>query len=516
MSAPPQAPPLLEALLDPRLYGDDVTEVRIVETHISWVLLTGAHAYKIKKPVELAFLDFSSLAQRRHFCEEELRLNKRLAPQIYLDVVPIGGSPQTPELGAEPAIEYAVKMRQFPDDARLDRQLRDLDEAVLLEFAEHLARFHAQLPALPNAVPPSEEAAQVIRATDANLADLSKLVHDAALAAALKDIAAWTQQQSAALEPSVARRLGGNAHKECHGDLHLENLLIDEGEIVAFDALEFDPKLREIDVISEASFLAMDLLAHDRPDLAYGFLTRYLETGGDYGGLAVLRFYLVYRAMIRAKVRAIKAAQAKKSDPNELIPYFRTAQSLIRPRQPLLVITHGLSASGKTHITNELIGGLPALRVRSDLERKRLEGLAANASSGSEVGAGLYADGSSERTYARLLDVADLALSNGFDVIADATFLARDERRAFAYLAAQRRARFAILDCAAPVDVLRERIAKRAVGGGQPSEATHEVLDYQLAHQDPIDDKERAATLTIDTQGPPDFAALIRKLVAAD
>ncbi|HLF11293.1 MAG TPA: AAA family ATPase, partial [Gammaproteobacteria bacterium] len=384
-----------------------------------------------------------------------------------------------------------------------------------LDFGEHLARFHADLPALPNTVPPHEEAATVIRAVVDNLRELGELAKDAALLDQLKTIRTWTERQCAAIEPVVARRLGGQAHKECHGDLHLENLLVLRGKILAFDALEFDPALREIDVISEASFLAMDLLAHGRPDLAYGFLTRYLETGGDYDGIEVLRFYLVYRAMIRAKVRAIKVAQAGAgmNDRNELVPYFEVAGDLIRARRPLLLITHGLSGSGKTHITNALIGRLPALRVRSDLERKRLHGLGADAASGSGVGAGLYAADSSKQTYARLYEVGDWALSNQFNVIVDATFLRHDERRAFRRLAQERDARFAILDCVAPAGVLRKRIAHRAAGR-QASEATRQVLDYQLANQDPLDAAERAVAITLDTQGAVDYEQLIVQLSA--
>jgi len=489
-----------------------------VETHISWVFLTGRYAYKIKKPIKLPFLDFSSLEQRRYFCEEELRLNRRLAAELYIDVVPIGGTPQNPRIGAQPAIEYAVKMRQFPDDARLDRRLeaRNFEQTALLDFAERMADFHRALPALPNKVPPHAEAATVIESVIANLQQLRELLKDAAFLDRLEEIRSWTDRQCAPIEPVIARRLGGRAHKECHGDLHLENLLILGGKIVAFDALEFDSRLREIDVISEASFLTMDLLAHERPDLAYGFLTRYLETGGDYDGIEVLRFYLVYRAMIRAKVRAIKAAQAgpRNTDQHELTPYFDVASKLVQARRPLLVITHGLSGSGKTHITNGLIGRLPALRVRSDLERKRLHGLDAYADSGSPIGGGLYAADSSEQTYARLREVGDGALRNQFDVIVDATFLRRGERRAFQRLAEERNARFVILDCVAAARTLYERIEKRTAARHEASEGNRQVLDYQLTHLEPLDTEEQAAAIRVDTEAALDNGHLGTQLAA--
>jgi hypothetical protein len=511
-------PPLIRALADPRAYGEGVSSVRCVETHISWVFLTGRYAYKIKKPVKLPFLDFSSLEQRRHFCEEELRLNRRLAGELYVAVVPIGGSAQTPAIGAQPAIEYAVKMHQFPDDARLDRRLRagKLDQAPLVDFANRLAEFHRALPVLPNTIPPRQQAAAVVRAVLDNLADLGALVTDADLAARLEKVRSWTDRQCIALEPVIARRLAGRAHKECHGDLHLENLLCIHGKIVAFDALEFDPKLREIDVISEASFPTMDLLAHGRRDLAFAFIARYLEAGGDYQGIEVLRFYLVYRAMIRAKVRAIKAAQAPEADRHELIPYFDAARQLLAPRRPLLAITHGLSGSGKTHITDTLIGLVPALRVRSDLERKRLHGLQADEDSGSPIGGGLYAPDASAQTYGHLREVAESALRNHFDIIVDAAFLRRDERRVFQQLAGEHGARFAIIDCVAAPSVLRERIEKRAAEGRQASEASRQVLDYQLAQQVPLATEEHAATITVDTESAPDYPGLIARLSALE
>jgi hypothetical protein len=260
----------------------------------------------------------------------------------------------------------------------------------------------------------------------------------------------------------------------------------------------------------------MDLLAHGRPDLAYGFVTRYLECGGDYDGIEVLRFYLVYRAMIRAKVRAIKAAQAgdRNTGQHELIAYFDVASTLAQARRPLLTITHGLSGSGKTHITNRLIGQVPALRVRSDVERKRLHGFDAYADSGSPIGGGLYAADASEQTYARLRELADCALRNQFDVIVDATFLRRGERRAFQRLAEERDARFVILDCVASARTLHERLEKRTAAGRQASEGNRQVLDYQLTHDEPLDAEEQAGTIRVDTEETLDYRQLGLRLAA--
>jgi aminoglycoside phosphotransferase family enzyme/predicted kinase len=508
-------PPFVEALTSPECYDHPVEQVRLVETHISWVFLTGELAYKVKKPLKLPFLDFSTLERRRYFCEEELRLNRRLAEELYLDVVPIGGEPAAPRIGRQPAFEYAVKMRQFPDSARLDRRLEagDLPAAALLDFAEALARFHAALPPLEVEPPEPGRGSAIVAGALRNLVELEEWLRGADQRRSFAELRSWTERQCAAIEPILAERAASGAHRECHGDLHLENLLISAGRIVAFDALEFDPKLREIDVISEASFLAMDLLAHRRADLAYGFLNRYLEVCGDYAGIGVLRFYLVDRALVRAKVRAIKAAQTvSTADDDELLPYLAVAGELTRPREPLLLITHGLSGSGKTYVSSELVARLPALRVRSDLERKRLHGLAPSARTKSPIGGGLYAADVSAATYERLASIADRALANGFDVIVDATFLAAGERERFRRLAAARRARFAVLDCVAPEAVLRGRIDARDAAARDASEATRGVLDYQLAHQEPLTRAEQAVTVTVATDAPIDHEALARQL----
>ena len=503
-------PSLVAALKRPEAYDHDVAAVRVAETHISWVFLTGAYAYEIKKPVKFSFLDFSTLERRRRFCEEELRLNRRLAPRLYLGVVPIGGDPSAPRVGAEPAFEYAVKMREFPEDARLDRRLEAgaLAADALRAFGARLAAFHAAQPPLA----PRAPAAGVVAAARENFTGLAGHLRARELRD-LEPLRAWTEARVASVVPLLERRAALGRYRECHGDLHLENLLWLDGEILAFDALEFDAELREIDVASEAAFLAMDLGAHGRADFAYEFLTAYLEAGGDYEALDVLRFYLVYRALVRAKVRALKAAQrSAEAGRAEVGPYLDTARELVAPRTPLLVITHGLSGSGKTHLTQALVGPLRAVRARSDLERKRLHGLDAGARTGSGVGAGLYDARATERTYARLAEVAATALRSGFDAIVDAAFLRRVERTAFARLAADAGARFAILDCAAPESELRSRIVARSAAGRDASEADLAVLDHQLAAHEPLAPGEQSATVRVATDAPLDLPSLAAAL----
>jgi aminoglycoside phosphotransferase family enzyme/gluconate kinase len=497
------------ALRDARCYGRGVTRVRLVETHVSWVFLTGRYAYKVKKPVKLPFVDFSTLALRRRFCREELRVNRRLASALYLAVVPIGGSPSAPRVGRTPAFEYAVKMREFPAAARLDRLLAAgrLPRAALAEFGARLARFHGGLPPL------RRSATGEVGATALNNIDELATYLDRDSRERLATLRSWTEKRARSLQPVFAQRAAAGAHRECHGDLHLQNLLWRDGAIMAFDALEFDRKLRDIDVISETAFLAMDLRAHGRADLSYQFVNRYLEVSGDYDGVEVLPFYLVHRALVRAKVAAIKRAQGA-TDERDHEQYLATASELAARTRPLLLITHGLSGSGKTFVTDELVSRLPALRVRSDLERKRLHGLEAAARTGSGLGAGLYAGAATRNTYDALARVADRLLRNGQNAIVDATFLRRSERLDFRQIAAANAARFAILDCTASETELRRRVASRARAGRDASEADRDVLEYQLRTQDPLERAERRVTVAVDTSRPiryDELAASLRK-----
>jgi len=471
------------------------------------VLLTGEYAYKIKKPLKLPFLDFSSLEQRKHFCDEELRLNRRLAPDLYLAVVPIGGTPESPRIGSEPAIEYAVKMRQFPSDARLDRRLGSggVDAAMLRAFADRLARFHSSLRVL--------EPRDARKAAVAAMADNFSTLEEHVPRADLDAVRTWVERAAPAVVAAIRHRAASGRYRECHGDLHLENMLVHDGEIVAYDALEFDPTLREIDVASEIAFLTMDLGAHGRSDLAFVFLNRYLEASGDYDSLEVLRFYLVYRALVRAKVRAIKAAQnAAESGRDALEPYLTAARGVVAPRTPVLVITHGLSCSGKTHLTDQLLGPLNAVRARSDLERKRLHGLAEDARTGSPVEGGIYDVSAGRRAYARLAEIAGAALRNGFDALVDATFLRRADRDEFAELASAARARFAILDCHAPESELRRRLAAREGARRDASEAGIEVLEQQLVRNEPLGADERRRTVRVATDRELDASVVAERL----
>ncbi|HEU0278114.1 MAG TPA: AAA family ATPase [Rhodanobacteraceae bacterium] len=476
---------LITALMQ-TLAAETSTPPEVLETHISWVLLAGDFAYKVKKPVRLPFADFSTLAARRHYCEEELRLNRRLAPQVYLDVVPITGRPDAPRFGgAGEALDYAVRMRRFAQDAMFDHLLAAgrLRPEHLDRLAERIARFHTEAPVTREPAFGTPE--RVLQPALDNFTELTAHA-DAGRRTALDRLAAWTRDAYRTLAPTLAARHRGGFIRECHGDLHLRNIVLLDDQPVPFDCIEFSDELRWIDVMSEVAFLVMDLLDRGQPTLAYRFLDAYLAHTGDYAGVAVLRFYLAYRALVRAKVHALRARQMG-DDANESARlqaatdhYIELADEVAHGAKPALIIMHGLSGSGKSRIAAALVKTLHAIRLRSDVERKRLFGLAATADSQSAVGAGLYGADASARSYNRLADLARPILDAGYPIIVDAAFLARAQRDSFRGLAHEAAVPFRIVDCHADPVVLRDRIAARATDTAEPSEATTAVLEHQL------------------------------------
>jgi len=488
----------------------------VLETHISWVLLAGEYAYKIKKPVALGFLDFATLQRRRFYCEEELRLNRRTAPRLYLEVVPITGSESAPRLGGQgEAIEYAVRMRRFPQEALLSgmAQAGALGPGQIDALARATAAFHARA-ARAEGAQAFGTAAEVLAPAMQNFDQIEALVGPGEEMSELERLRAWTRDEHARLRQAFEARKAGGFVRECHGDLHLGNVALIDGQPTPFDGIEFSEALRWIDVMSDVAFVVMDLADRRLPRLAYRFLNAYLEDTGDYAGLSVLRFYLVYRALVRAKVACIRvhqrgvAAEELRRGESEHLQYLRLAHSLASGSRRALVLMHGLSGSGKTTVARQLIDALGVLRVRSDVERKRLVGLEAQARSGSALGAGLYAADLTARTYARLADLARAIVAAGYPAVVDATFLSRAQRGAFAALAHELGVPFAIADCQAPEAVLRERVALRERAARDASEAGLAVLEQQLASREPLSGDELRARVVFDTSVGPDAAAV--------
>ena len=495
---------LVQALLRQAAPGTGDEAPQLLETHISWVLLTGSLAYKIKKPVRLSFLDFSTLDRRKAACEDELRLNRLLAPQLYLDVAPITGSREQPCLGGRgAALEYAVKMRRFPQSWTLDRRLQEghLETMELQRFGEALAQLHQRAASAP-AGSRFGEPAQVQAPLQDTLQELRAGAPPGSRAE-LEYVDTGMKAALAALTPLMAERKSSKHIRDCHGDLHLGNLVrLDEG-IVPFDRIEFSDDLRWIDGISDVAFLVMDLDRRGQVDLAYAFLAAYLEAGGDYEGLRLLRYYEVYRALVRAKVAMIRGrASGDDSDTSaaaECSAYLQWAAHCIRGRRPGLVLMHGLAGSGKTRLSEKLIRHLPAVRVRSDLERKRMHAMQPLERGDAAPGAGLYSAAASLRLYERLTDIAQAALEGGETLIVDAAFLKAAERRRFFELAARLDAPCVIVHCTAPVAELERRVRHRAAEGRDASDAGIAVLHAQSGWQEALEPAEQACTLAVDT-----------------
>jgi aminoglycoside phosphotransferase family enzyme len=494
---------LVDALCSHRYFPHNP---KVEETHISWVLLTGHDAYKIKKSVDLGFLDFSTLEARHFYCGEELRLNRRLAPGLYLDVVAIGGSPEQPMLGGEPAIEYAVHMRRFAQTSMMNRMLERgrITPAHIDKLAAVIADFHT---ALPPAVADSPfcATAEIEKAALQNFESLPQLLSapdDLAMLEAVREASAL---EFAACEPRYRQRAAQGFVRECHGDLHLGNIVLLDDMPTPFDGIEFSAALRWIDVISEISFPVMDLLRRGQPQLAWRLLNAYLESTGDYQGCGVLRFYLAYRAMVRAKIAAIRAGQrgAAKAilELKSCRSYLGLAHECLTQRRPALIITHGLPGCGKSTFAQIALERLGAIRIRSDVERKRLFGLAALADSKLQIATGIYGEDATRRTYARLHELARGLIAAGLTVIIDAAFLRHAERESFCALAKELAVPFVIASLQTDAAVLAGRLAQRSSRGNDASEADVSVLQKLQAAQEPLMDVELAATVVFINNG---------------
>jgi hypothetical protein len=486
-------PLLVQSLLtDPACYDHPVAKVELVETHISWVLLTGCYAYKIKKPVNLGFLDFSTLALREQDCRDELRLNRRLAADYYLDAVAITGRPDAPRInGSGEPLEFAVKMRQFPADATLDRCAGrgELGNLQIDALAARLAHFHLSECERSTADSLWGEPETIAFPVEENFQVLARCIK----ADELADLRRWCHEEHARLTPVMRARKENGFVRECHGDLHLANLAWAAEGLVIFDALEFSPALRWIDVISEVAFCYMDLLHRKFPALASRLLNAWLEVTGDYQGVVLLRYYTVYRALVRAKVAALRAEQGCTASRVEINDCLQLAEQLSTFYSPLsLYITHGLSGSGKTTISQQRLEEYGLIRLRSDVERKRMAGFGALAKSAAEDG--LYTATFSRRTYEHLAHLAEGLLTAGWSVIVDAAFIEKNQRDLFHALAMNCGARFQILDIQVEPDILRERVSRRSAEGCDASEADLQVLQHQLDTAQPLGEDELIVT----------------------
>jgi len=481
---------------------------QLIETHISDVLIAGHDAWKIKKALDLGFADFSTLALRRFYCEEELRLNRRTAPQLYLDVQPVTGTIDAPSIGGPGAvIDWVLHMRAFDQDGLWDRLAARgaLGAEQVDALVEALCALHRD--AAVAAADSRYGRPEHVRAPMSdNLQVLGTLCRDAAEHAWLDGLRQWEAQAFASLREAFAQRHASGKVREGHGDLHLGNVTQIDGRPVLFDCLEFSADLRWTDVFSDVAFMAMDLRSHGLQALAHRFVNAYVERSGDADGLPVLRYYQVHRALVRAKVAAMRAAQladaAARRERQALHHYLQVAWRSSQPSEPVLMLTHGLSGSGKTTASQGLLEACGAIRFRADVERKRLFGLDALQRSDAARRQVLYSSQASRATQQRLRELAALALQSGYSVILDATFLEPEARQQARALADRLGLRFLILHFEARPDTLRERVRQRALRRDDASDADMAVLESQLARAQPLQDDERPQTIEFDAEQP--------------
>ena len=497
---------LIRALQDPSLYPHAVKHFSVIETHISWVILTGDYAYKIKKPVNLGFVDFSTLARREHFCNEELRLNRRFAAELYLDVVAIRGTRTQPCLAGDGAvIEYALKMREFTQSSLLNSYASEqrLLPAHIDAMADVIADFHER------AQHADDDTAfgccdTFLKWSRENFRHIEAVLPGHVLPGGFEALKKWCLSLCDTHQDRMNERLANGFVRECHGDLHLGNMALIDGQITLFDCIEFNAELRWIDTASEIAFLAMDLQAHGYPGYCWRFINRYLQACGDYSSVALLRHYLVYRALVRAKVEALRVQPPDSAAPNkpasyrDVSVYLDLATAWSTDTRPALLIMHGFSGSGKSTCARQLVEALGAIQVRSDVERKRLFDLDPYATSASATGQGIYTVDASEQTYDRLAELARTILQAGYTTIVDASFLKASQRDQFTRLASQYEVPHMFITCGAAESVLRERIRQRAAHGTDPSEATLDVLQQQIQSHDPLTEEEQAHALAPD------------------
>jgi aminoglycoside phosphotransferase family enzyme/predicted kinase len=497
--------PVVEGLLRPEAYPPPrPTRVDLAATHISWVFLTDHDVWKVKRPVDYGFLDYTTLERRRHFCEEEVRLNRRLAPDVYLGVVPVRGSPAGPTLTGDGAIlDYAVHMRRLPDAASAEALLRAgaLGHDHLWRLAATLARFYGAAAAVP-----AYGTLDIIGTNVAeNFDQVRPFVGRFLSAATFEAVRAWQVGFLARHRDRFQARARQGRIRDGHGDLRLEHVYFEGRDPLVLDCIEFNERFRMGDVASDVAFLAMELDGRSRPDLAESFLGRFALELDDYDLYAVVDFYRSYRAWVRGKVAAFLAADPS-TPPEKAARKAREAEALFAlagrcarpPGRPSAVLAvGGVIGTGKTVLAEALARTLALPVVASDRTRKGLAGVAPT----DRAPASAYEPEASRRTFDEVFRRAGIVLASGRGVILDATFRARDLRQRARELAASHGCRFLFLETTCDDATLRERLRRRA-SGPSVSDATEALLDRMRREFEPVTELAPAEHLVLPTTQP--------------
>ncbi|MDB9304141.1 AAA family ATPase [Nodularia spumigena CS-591/12] len=498
-------PVLIQQMLQPGFYPHKVTEpIQLIQTHISYVLLTGDYAYKLKKAVNFGFLDFSTLEKRKHFCQEELRLNQRGAAQLYLEVLPVTMVDEQHHLaGTGKAVEYALKMRQFPQELLFSTLFEQgkLNETHLEDLGKVVAQYHAKS-ATDDYIRSFGEVPQVRAAIDENYQQTEKYIGGPQTPKQFQETKKYTDNFFVERPELFTRRVENNYIRECHGDLHLRNIALWNDQITLFDCIEFNEPFRFVDVMYDVAFTVMDLEARHSPNLANAFLNTYVEQTGDWEGLQVLPLYLSRQAYVRAKVTSFLLDDpsipetVKEEAAKTAAQYYTQAWEYTKPKAGKLILMSGVSGSGKSTTAKYLARELQAIQIRSDAVRKHLGGI----SLGERGGDDLYTPEMTQKTYARLLNLGIILAQQGFNVILDAKYDKQHLRQDAIAQAEKHQLPLQIIYCTAPLEVVQERLANRT---GDIADATVDLLTSQLQQAEAFTAAEKPYVQIWDTTQPP-------------
>lgn len=518
-------PPLIRALLRPQAYPHATGRIELLQTHISFVLLAGGFVYKIKKPVDFGFLNFSTLARRRYYCRQEAVLNSRLCSDTYLGVVPIREKDGLVAIGGPGrTVEYAVHMRRLPAEGMMDRLLAEgkLTVEMVRRVARRVAAFHASAATSPRIA--AIGAKGIHYAWDENFRQWAPNIGVTVTPEQDRLLRAFGERFFAAKRGVLARRAAEGRIRDCHGDLRSDSVCFAGDGLCIFDCIDFSRRLRYTDVAGDAGFLAMDLDYRGHPDVADAFVEAYIEAAGDADLREIIDFYKCYRAGVRGKVEGFLLAEPevpaamKRRARAAARRYFSLAARYARSLPPpMLVITCGLAATGKSTLARRLAGTVGCEVASSDVVRKRLAGIEPAEHRPEAFGQGIYTADFTERTYDALLDEARRAIESGRSILLDATYTRRAHRLQAARLALELGAQFACIALRASDGLVRRRLRKREREGGDPSDAGWDVYLVQKRRFQRPTEVEAARLVTVDAARPAEtqlriVLAALRKL----